>query len=595
MILSKNISNVYSRGNEIQRVFSYGKLVWEKLSDDYNGVVFTAEEANSTIGLAKLSTNQTLEYRTDYTNWQEMTANTVITLYNIGDRAYIRGELSADNSTRNYTHFTMNGLISASGNCNYIWSKNDLDAPLKAYCGFFLFRGANLTTAPELPATKLGNYCYYWMFRDTLISTAPELPATTLTISCYNGMFEHCLNLTTAPELPATTLTTLCYRAMFYNCFNLNTAPELPAKALNTQCYELMFYNCNKLNYIKCLATDISATKCTNRWVEQVSETGTFIKTDGVDWSVGVNGIPNGWESVNYSIYCEPFTIKAVDDSVRIKPIRLLYDGVSYNMKTITYKYSKNGSSEWIETTSDKYINLNKNETLSIISKGVHKVLIEGLSDIYGNIISLAYGDGFEAIDAWYSSVPVGVINGISNNMKYTGFFCFCDVRDASGLLLPATNLKGCENAYSSMFRGCTSLTQAPELPATTLGKICYNNMFNLCSSLTTPPVLPATTLTQSCYSGMFAGCSSLTTAPILPATKLVDNCYGYMFNGCSLINYIKCYATTKSIGISWKNALYDWLDGVSTQGKLVCKQVDGGKNPIEDYIPDTWTVEYMD
>ena len=163
MILGKNIGNVYSRGNEIQRVYSYGKLVWEKKSDDYNGVVFMAEQENSTIGLAKLSTNQTLEYRTDNTNWQNMTRDTVITLNNIGDRAYIRGELSADNSTSNYTQFTMNGLISASGNCNYIWSKNDLDAPPKAYCGFFLFRSTKLTTAPELPATKLGNYCYYWI------------------------------------------------------------------------------------------------------------------------------------------------------------------------------------------------------------------------------------------------------------------------------------------------------------------------------------------------------------------------------------------------------------------------------------------------
>lgn len=34
------------------------------------------------------------------------------------------------------------------------------------------------------------------------------------------------------------------------------------------------------------------------------------------------------------------------------------------------------------------------------------------------------------------------------------------------------------------MFQGCTSLTQAPELHATTLANYCYSNMFNSCTSL---------------------------------------------------------------------------------------------------------------
>ena len=35
------------------------------------------------------------------------------------------------------------------------------------------------------------------------------------------------------------------------------------------------------------------------------------------------------------------------------------------------------------------------------------------------------------------------------------------------------------------MFWNCTSLTQAPELPATTLANNCYNGMFDRCVSLT--------------------------------------------------------------------------------------------------------------
>ena len=49
--------------------------------------------------------------------------------------------------------------------------------------------------------------------------------------------------------------------------------------------------------------------------------------------------------------------------------------------------------------------------------------------------------------------------------------------------------------------------------------------MFSSCTSLTQAPALPATTLTSGCYSSMFKGCTSLTSAPTLPATTLADYC----------------------------------------------------------------------
>ncbi len=86
---------------------------------------------------------------------------------------------------------------------------------------------------------------------------------------------------------------------------------------------------------------------------------------------------------------------------------------------------------------------------------------------------------------------------------------------------------------YSVMFYGCSSLTQAPLLPATTLADNCYSGTFDGCS-LTQAPALPAMTLAEYCYSNMFKGCTSLTQAPVLPATTLAKNCYSYMFNGCT-------------------------------------------------------------
>lgn len=97
---------------------------------------------------------------------------------------------------------------------------------------------------------------------------------------------------------------------------------------------------------------------------------------------------------------------------------------------------------------------------------------------------------------------------------------------------LPATSLANV--CYSSMFQGCTGLTEAPELPATTLTASCYAAMFSGCTSLTEAPELPATTMTSYCYRQMFYNCTSLTTAPELPATTLASNCYGDMFYGCT-------------------------------------------------------------
>ena len=92
------------------------------------------------------------------------------------------------------------------------------------------------------------------------------------------------------------------------------------------------------------------------------------------------------------------------------------------------------------------------------------------------------------------------------------------------------------ESCYESMFADCMSLTKAPELPATTLAKSCYYAMFLGCTSLTTAPALPATTLEENCYYNMFTGCTSLTTSTALPATTLAKSCYAFMFNGCKAL-----------------------------------------------------------
>ena len=196
---------------------------------------------------------------------------------------------------------------------------------LTEWCYHGMFWGCtSLTTAPELPATTLTIDCYEGMFYEctslvnipsilpaitlsdncyqsmfygcTSLTTAPVLPATTLAEKCYSYMFRGCTSLVNIPSiLPATTLADSCYLTMFYGCKNITTAPELPATTLASNCYEGIFYGCKKLTYIKMLATDISASSCLNRWVENVSSTGTFIKHPVAVLPTGISGIPSGW------------------------------------------------------------------------------------------------------------------------------------------------------------------------------------------------------------------------------------------------------------------------------------------------------------
>ena len=148
---------------------------------------------------------------------------------------------------------------------------------------------------------------------------------------------------------------------------------------------------------------------------------------------------------------------------------------------------------------------------------------------------------------------------------------------------LPATTLA--DNCYRYMFRGCQSLTKAPELPATTLASYCYCYMFSGCQSLTKAPVLPATKLYEWCYNGMFSECQSLTKAPELPATTLASSCYYRMFYGCQSLKEVLIAATTTE-----KDALTDWLSGVSATGDFYCDPNATIFPTGTSGIPENWT-----
>ena len=168
--------------------------------------------------------------------------------------------------------------------------------------------------------------------------------------------------------------------------------------------------------------------------------------------------------------------------------------------------------------------------------------------------------------------------------------YCFRNLfRGCTGLTtapaLPATTLT--KHCYRAMFQDCRGLTTAPALPATTLAANCYYYMFTYCTGLATAPALPATTLATQCYSNMFDHCTSLTTAPALPATTLAGQCYYQMFYGCTKLSSIEVSFT------SWTQATGQtstWVTNVASSGtftKPAALATEYGPNRI----PTGWTV----
>ena len=188
--------------------------------------------------------------------------------------------------------------------CKALASTPSLPATiLAANCYKQMFSGCtSITSAPTLPATTLAEGCYYGMFNGCSgLTSTPSLLVMTLAPSCYREMFNYCTGLTSAPTLPATTLAPGCYREMFSNCRSLTSSPDLPATTLVDECYYKMFYYCSKLKSIKCLATDISASKCTTNWLLYAASNGTFYRPSSMDgkWQSGTSGIPSGWTTVD--------------------------------------------------------------------------------------------------------------------------------------------------------------------------------------------------------------------------------------------------------------------------------------------------------
>ena len=151
-----------------------------------------------------------LQYSVNNGEWQNVVVDKEVTFGGTNSTLRLRGTNingTAYHWTKKYSTITFtdkNVKVACTGDIRTLlnWKYYDtVDTQNARFCN--LFDGCSvLTSAPELPATKLADYCYYGMFFCcTSLTAAPELKATTLAVRCYSSMFEGCTKLSTVTML----------------------------------------------------------------------------------------------------------------------------------------------------------------------------------------------------------------------------------------------------------------------------------------------------------------------------------------------------------------------------------------------------------
>lgn len=565
-------------------------------------------------------------YKSSIIGWEKYTAGDAITLANRNDKVYFRGSRSQQDFD-NYIQFNMTGKLSAGGNINSLLSHDE--SIYKNITDYTTFETANGQTfyrlffnqtslydvsALKLSTNKLSITCYGEMFCGcmSLINT-PELQATLLAHSCYMSMFCGCTSLNQAPVLQATLLEHSCYRSMFENCTSLVQAPVLPAVFSADYCYRWMFDGCAKLNYIKCLMTDTSATGCTDDWLANVAVIGTFECDNKKYFTLdSPSGIPVGWTITEINPDpgtfdpTIPFYIENVGDArafvslnTNNAKVQISYNNTDWSTYTLPAGGSTVGDIA-LDPKAKVYIKADFKDgaiRFNFRDEKYGQDLIKLSAG--GNIASLLYNNGNEYLTK-YTNTEVScyryMFSGctsltkapelpatILNDSCYDGMFEDCTSLTQPPAL-PATDVANA--CYSGMFRRCTGLIQAPDLPSKILAQNCYSEMFNGCTNLTqAPKIFSSTKLASGCCMSMFKNCASLVQAPELLATVLAQLCYANMFDGCSKLNYVKCHATDTSALVCTSN----WLSAVSATGDFYTPASTTWASST-DGIPTGWT-----
>ena len=528
LLCYKNTSNVWTKPNKETDITSaYENMFYNALKNVLSNILY----------IPLYSSDKAAVYKNMFYNCTGITSDKIVWVDPTNDPLTVIG-----NSYFESMFEGCNSMTNMTTNMNSVFT----NITMKSACYKKMFKGTNITSTCNFPATTLAANCYESMFEDckhltsvrSLVATVmatecyknmfkgcqqlqtiPALPALTLAVSCYQSMFENCVSIVngtkTGPNdvsstytLPATTLQQSCYERMFSGCSNLLVSPNLPATVTNvSRCYYEMFENCRSLNQIQCLSENVTTAELNMwHWVNNVSENGTFVISENIgirkytteqkDWEFGINGIPLGWNVyiINGNPYdageqakCLYFT--ALEDNCYIG----IYKEGSIVDREFVINYGN--SDVWYPLTLNTLYKVNKDDVVYIKSDDNVNYCATSPEQYY--------------------------------HFKTTGKFqCGGNVM---ALIMPKN--------YNDRLENLLSFNDVPYV---------FTKLFAE-TNITTSPVLPVKQLTPSCYYAMFYKCKYLTVMPVIYLEANNEYSCQYMFNNC---------ISLQRISIAWETSI---------------------------------------
>lgn len=384
--------------------------------------------------------------------------------------------------------------------------------------------------------------------------------------SLLTNTFSGCINLEKAPKRVKTTLSsTNGMASMFEGCTKLKESPiiDVDTEEGTSVSFSSMFKDCTSLSKITCLNENTDPEIYRN-WVSNVAPTGTFVKKAGTSWTVGNNGIPQGWLVEEYDDYeeykNEYFTVTNVGDTT-FTPMDILDN---YEGSTVNGTWSRNlqfslNNGDW---TPSMDIQVGPGDSIRI--KGEH------VPDKYRNVTILTEGVGFEIKISGNPNSIFGGDNFVNFDQGGVEFGCrmFYSAKslvDAENLYIPENFF--CSEGCRTMFSYCTNLRKAPRKLVGTF-KDAGDNAFL----------------------SMFEGCNALKETPLIkfdgPFGKSSFERMFYLARG---LEKVTCLNDNGN-----KDYYANWLYLVPSTGTFV-KRKDVDWSSGSSGIPQGWTVEEID
>ena len=615
-IIDDTLQNIIFNGNEVQRIVYNSIEIWRKVQP-FENQYLTIEcveggdfSFDGTWIAGSATYDITLYYSKNGGAWTEIHSTSPTTFSCLsGDKFRFKGindaisPMVGTNQSTNSLRFT-SGDFKVYGNVMSVLFGDN-------------FKNATLTTGTN-------DYAFKDLFNEMNITNNSLTDVENLIL----------------PDI----LTPHCFRAMFQYS-RISSAPVLRATTLVDSCYRFMFNVCNRLNYIKCYATSgININNSTYNWVQNVSNSGTFLKYSSSTWPNGNSGIPTTWTvkdiattipdiptitcdgnlvtitsngayniyyriygTSEWSEYTSPFTISAtttyeayasneIGDSNICNPVECVYQ--SFDNQYLTIELIDSGSILWkmLGSGASYTIEYSKNEgSWTSVTSDTAGVSITGVSGdkfrFRGN--NLYYNNGVTTSSSYKDNYSFFDIPPTVRCNIYGNIMSLINGDNFVGTGLSAANI----GAFVEIFKPSNLTNGNGIIDAENLilpvGNVigCFRAMFAGSRQMTkAPKVVNITNVsgaTYKCYY-MFQYCSSLETAPFLPATSANNYDYQYMFSDCTSL--ISCTSLLTSPTFTSSGICFRMFRNITSSGTLY-KNSSASWTKGANAVPNNWTI----